>query len=324
MIRSKMKKWIAAGMAAVLVTAIAPWNLLNAKADEGGRLDPFTGEPIGTIITANGTYTDQNRKMLSSTMYYDYNYGSFVYPVSNGLSEITANIADGMIVNSPVQINVPRDIAVTLYRNGNEEEFTGEVLRSTGEYTLRYTDGNKQTTVLSFTIVGSATGLISGYTMPSGFRIKKVYHDQEEGIYSRSYVSLEEEGLYTIEYECEKTGINYSLMVRIDNTPPEVTLDGVKEDGKARGPVTINGLSNTDKIYITKDGENYKYTSNKLTSSGRYVVRIADEAENTVEYAFTIMIYIDTSGTIFLIVVFAVVAAVVAFVLLKRKNLRVR
>ena len=324
MISRTMKKWIAVGMAGILLTFIAPWNLLNAKAD-GGRLDPFTGEPIGTIITPYGEVTDQNRKMLSSTMYYDYSYGKFVYPVgSNGANEITSNVADGMVVNSAVEINVPTDVSVVLYRNGNEEEFTGAALRTTGEYTLRYHDGGGLKTAFSFTIIGSATGMISGYTMPSGFRIKKVYHDQEEGDFSASYVSLQEEGLYTIEYECEKTGISYSLMVRIDHTPPEITMAGVKADGKARGPVTITGLTATDKIYITKDGENFKYTSSKLTQSGRYHIVVADDADNSVEFDFTILIYIDTSGIIFLVIVVAVIATVVTFIVMKRKNLRVR
>ena len=325
MISKSMKKWIAVGMAGVLLTLIAPWNLLNAKAD-GGRLDPFTGEPIGTIITPYGEVTDQNRKMLSSTMYYDYSYGRFVYPVdTNGMNEITSNVADGMIVNSAVELYIPADVPYVLYRNGNEEEYSGGALRSSGEYTLRYHDGGGQLkTALSFTIVGSATGLISGYTMPSGFRIRKVYHDQEEGNYTSGYVSLQEEGLYTVEYECEKTGIAYSLMVRIDHTPPEITLEGLKDDGKARGPVTITGLAPTDRVYITKDGEDYKYTSPKLTQSGRYHVVIADDAENTVDYDFTIMIYIDNNGIVFFVIVVAVVATLVTYIIMKRKNLRVR
>ena len=315
-------KCIVAFSSAVLFF-LCPFGALTALADESGRVDSFTGEPIDYYEDTGITYEDQSRRAITNNCFYDYSIGCFVYPVGTGLSEVTASVADGMIVNSPVTITVPAGMSYALLRYGTETEFDGTV-RSTGEYTFQVNTGDRVTNLFTFTIVGSSTGIISSYRMPEGFRIKSVTKDGADADWSGTYISMEEEGQYYIEYMCEKTELNYYLSVFIDHTPPQIVLEGLKEDGKARGPVTITGLQEGDRVAITKDGENFKTISNKLTQAGRYELTVVDNAENSITYQFIIMIYLDTNGIVFFLVIAAVIGAVVAYILIKRKNLRVR
>ena len=324
MIRKTVTKFIALLMCGAILALVAPWSGLIAKADnEEVRLDPFTGLPVDENPLS---YDDanQSRKQISGNMYYDYNYGCFVYLVGNGLYEITSNVADGMIVNEAVVISAPAEILLIVYQDGNEIPFDGSEIRSTGEYTVMASvDGNVKT-VMSFTIVGAATGKIVGFTIPDGFYIKSATCEGQNVPMTSSYISMSEEGQYSIQYACEKTDLNYFLNVRIDHTPPQVTLEGVKEDGKARGPVTITGLEESDRIAVYKDGEMLKAVSNKLTQSGRYEVTVTDNAENSATYNFTIMIYLDINGVVFFLVIALVIGAVVAYILIQRKHLKVR
>jgi hypothetical protein len=324
MIRKTVTKLIAIVLSGAMITLIAPWNALSVRADEDEvRLDPFTGLPVDQSADIAYDDANQSRKEITDGIYYDYMYGSFVYPIGNGTKEVTSNVADGMVVSEPVIINVPSELLATLYVDGNETTFDGTV-KSAGEYTLMVAVDGHQKTVMSFTIVSSATGRIEGYNIPNGFHVKSATCDGQEVQWTNRYVPMSLEGLYSIEYACDRTDINYFLNVRIDHTPPQVTMEGVREDGKARGPVTITGLTESDRVAIIKDGEEFKTISNKLTQSGKYRVIVTDNADNRVTYDFTIMIYLDVNGIVFFIIIAAVIGAVVAYIMIQRKNLKVR
>ena len=324
MIRKTVTKFIAIVLCGAILTLVAPWNALSVRADDEVRLDPFTGLPVDESGTIAYDDANQSRKEVANGIYYDYTYGSYVYPIGTGLIEITSNVADGMIVNEPVIINVPTELMTVLYQDGNEVAFEGNTVKSPGEYTLMASVDGTQKTVMSFTIISSATGRIEGYNMPSGFHVKSATCDGQDIQWTTRYVPMSLEGVYSIEYACDRTDINYFLNVRVDHTPPQVVLEGVKEDGKARGPVTITGLTESDRVAITKDGEEFKTISNKLTQSGKYRVIVTDNADNRVTYDFTIMIYLDVNGIAFFIIIAAVIGAVVAYILIQRKNLKVR
>ena len=64
--------------------------------------------------------------------------------------------------------------------------------------------------------------------------------------------------------------------------------------------------------------------NNRLTQSGKCVITATDDADNTITYQFTLMIYLDSNGWIFVLVIVLVIAAIVTYLVLQRKKLRVR
>ncbi|MCR5476322.1 MAG: hypothetical protein K6E92_01695 [Lachnospiraceae bacterium] len=331
----KASGWIrglVATAALVIATATVLTDSICAKALElddltsyTGEIDPFTGEPVEVVTDYGTTTMESNRSSVADGVYYDRDTRMYVYPVGTGLSEISASVMDGMVVTGSVQINVPEGVVMELYRNGTQVEFQGNnLVRDTGEYRVVVGTESSTDTLFSFTLVGDKTGLITGYTMPAGFRITDATMNGDYVAWSRNYISLVDEGYYTITYECDRTEVVYNLNITIDHTAPVLTFDGVQEDGKARGAVTIGGVQEGDRITIYRDGVKSAVNSAKLTQSGRYEVIAVDDADNMSTYQFTIMIYVDSHGVLFFIFLLAVIAAVVAYLILKRKKLRIR
>ena len=288
-----------------------------------GRVDTFTGEKISEEQSEGQTSQISQNVWITDNMFYDPEKKAYGYYVGEEI--VYANVADGMIVRDKVTVTVPDGVAVAFYRNGEEIEYPTGGISDRGNYTVRMTTGEQARSLFSFTIVGSSTGQILNYSMPDGLRITNVTRDGETVNWSRKFVDMSQEGYYVVEYECPQTQISYTLNVTIDTTPPQLVLEGVDENGKARGPVTIAGKGEYDTVSITKDGEEYKMIlSHTLTQSGRYVVTAVDEAGNISTYPFTIMIYLDRNGWIFLLLFLAVILGAVAYVYYHRTHLKIR
>jgi len=294
-----------------------------ADFDYYGQLDSFTGERVADAEGTSEMQTASNNVWLSETMYYDLEKRLYGYPA--GTATVYATVADGMLVRDRVTISLPDGLPVTVYKDGTELAFTGGELSERGSYTVHAADGGQVGRLFEFTILSHDTNQIAGYNMPDGFRITGATRNGDEINWSMGFVDMSEEGDYSVDYECSRTQIKYNLNVTVDTTPPEITLVGVDEDGKARGPVTITDKGEYDTLAITKDGEPYTllmtYT---FTQSGRYVVTVIDEAGNISNYPFTIMIYLDRNGWIFVLLFVAVIFGAVVYVHYHRTHLRIR
>ena len=319
-----VKRVLLCSLTAAVIFAFCPFSELKAFADENyGQLDPFTGEPYST--GGDGEKTAPVRKEVTNGVDYDYETGMYIFSVDGGDVEISCSVMDGMVTRDAVVIDYPNYSVVTIYKDGEVVDYyPGDELTETGEYSVMANQDNSNNTLFSFTIVNKVTGAISSYKMPNGFRVKDVMVDGEEGEWSRFIVPLEKEGYYQISYVCERTEVQYYLELTIDHTPPQIEFAGIDDDGKARGPVTFSGYEEGDTVVVMKDGERIKLAIPKLTSSGKYQIYVYDEAGNMTSKSFTLLIYVDTHGIIFFIVLASVIAAVVTFLILQRKSLKVR
>ena len=314
----------------VMLTALfilSPFYAIVAYADDldtySGELDPFTGEPLYNTSGIGEVSTLSNRKLINEKMYFDFSRGEFAYPLDNGLAEVYSNAADGMILTEPVRVSIPDGYSILVYCDGVLQDTSMEY-RSKGGYSVIAIVNNDQVEVFTFRIVGSKTGAVSMYKMPSYFRVDSVYLNGEEQAHTRTEVEMEKEGYYEITYRCERTDIRYSLNVTVDHTPPQVVFEGIDDDGKARGPVSWTGLDESDVLRVFRDGGEFLHEGNRLTQSGRYEVIVTDEAGNTVDRQFTILIYLDKNGFIFVGIIALVIGGLVGYLIWHRKNMKVR
>jgi hypothetical protein len=240
---------------------------------------------------------------------------------------------DGMIVNEAVYLTPAQDLEVRLYCNGKLlENVDPDVIESPGQYVLEARVlGDQYVRVMSFTIVGATTCLISSYPMPAGFVITNVDMTVEnengewvaaQADWDRSKVSMSEDGSYRVQYECPRNGMNYTLQTVIDHVPPTLALENVV-NGLAKGPVDISDLEEGCKIGITLNGGKMNYRE-ELTLSGDYEIILQDEAGNLTNYAFTILVYFDTSSWIFFGLVILAIAGTGVYLYMERKRIRVR
>jgi len=304
--------------------------VLRAQAAESngdevfGRLDTFTGERISESGTGEAGENAISEKIwLSDNMFYDPTNKAYGYYAGDEI--VYANVADGQVVKGKVSVKIPETVTAKLYWQGRAMNFPGGNVSQLGSYTVEVSDNTTTTQLFSFTIVGNKTNQLLNYSMPEGFRITKATLDGTEIDYTRKFVDMSKEGHYIISYECPKASVPYTLDVTVDTTPPTVVLEGVDEDGKARGPVAITQVVSEDTLVITRNGEEYKnYLASVLTQNGRYVVTVTDPAGNSTEYRFTILIYLDRNAWIFGGLFLLVVAVVAGLFVYFKKNLRVR
>ena len=315
----KTKKILASAlMTALLLSAGA----VPAYASSGysGPLDPETGEPAQSD---SGVDAYSDRVTVSEGVYYDRTRQGFLYTVSDGL-QLLCTVADGMITQKEVSIEPDEGVEITVYQDGTaltEPDLTH--IYEEGEYIVEATVNGQRYQVVAFSIVGDVTCSLSGYTMPSGFSITDATLDDQETYYERGYVSMTQEGHYVVDYRCVRSGVSYELDITVDTTPPTLTISGLDENNRARGPVTLSDIEDGASIGVALDGKQISYSS-ELTESGEYEVVLMDKAGNVSRYAFTILVYFDLNSLLFLGIVGAAAVAVIAYIVISRKRLEVR
>ncbi|SDB50648.1 hypothetical protein SAMN02910298_02573 [Pseudobutyrivibrio sp. YE44] len=294
----------------------------EVNMDYEGTVNPYNGAPVQQESQASNVPAVK----LPDGSTYDRTAHTFSYTVAGYEGIITSTVANGMVVTDPVAVTIPSDMDAKLYRNGEvvSKPDYGNI-KDIGSYSIVVTGVDTKKQALSFDIVGKKTGMLTSYILPEGFVIQSIsIDDVKQGLnYSRT-IDFSKEGRYDVSYRCSASEINYSLKVEIDHTPPEVEFKGVK-NGKADGPVTIEGLQAGDTVNIRFNDEDVTAPANgKLRSVGKYEVTVSDDAGNTVTKGFTIRMYLNMQGGIFVALALSVVVAAGVYMYVSRKRLRVR
>ncbi len=287
--------------------------------DYSGPIDIFTGQ----APESSGVDTSNVPVTMEDGSTYDRKTGRFVYSIGDG--SVSVSVADGMIVTEEVQLSGTEHVEAVVYRDGEELSGIPESVSKAGTYVVmdNTTEGGVQ--CMSFRIVKSITSNLASYVMPPGFFVKSVYRGNDEVMSDYGTVDLTEEGHYDISYHCTANSLDYSLSVTIDNTPPQVTFEGVDEKDVARGPVTVKGLAEGDAMTITLDGEETKPNLyNQLTRSGDYTVIVTDPAGNIQEKEFHIMVYLNMQAWMFIGVILILIVSLMIVLTVTRQRLKVR
>lgn len=304
----------------LLLTAL-PVSAAAAEVDMNytGILDSYTGLPAGQ----NAVPEDAERVWLNNNTFYDFTTNRFIYELSSG-TELSSTVADGMITNGPVSLELSGGSSGRLYRNGtalDTSDYTD--LTEPGKYVVSI-NSNTGVTVepLCFTIVGSETCMPEEYVLPEGFSFTEVLRDDALIEYSAGQVRLAEEGSYRMSYVCRSTGLLYGLKTKVDRTPPVLELAEVV-DGEARGPVTLYDLEPNTSLRIERDGRELNFTQ-ELNESGNYHIWLRDAAGNSTEYQFRIRIYLNVNAIVFVVLILALILLMIIYLVYSRKKLRIR
>ena len=292
---------------------------VGAEFGYSGELDPESGQPEGS--SDGDAYS--SRVTVAGDVYYDRERQAYLYTVAES-TQLLCSVADGMIVQQEVWVEPDAGVEVTVYRNGTALEQPDLThLHEAGGYVVELNVNGQKYPAVAFTIVGSITCELTGYTMPDGFVITGATLDGLETNYERGYVSMAQEGHYVVNYGCTRNGRSYQLDVTVDTTPPVLELPELNGKNQARGPVSLKDIEEGASVSITLDGRAISYTS-KLTESGEYQVVLTDRAGNVSRYTFTILIYFNLSSWLFVAAVLLIAAAVGAYIFISRKKLVVR
>lgn len=293
----------------------------EVNMDYEGSVDIYSGAPVLAEDVSQAQTVS-----LSNGSSYDRSSHTFCYPVSGYDTPISSTVADGMITTDPVAITIPENLGVELYLNGKVmEQADFAALSTPGSYALLISSAESQRQVLTFDIVSKKTGKLTSYSLPDGFLLQEVRIDGvAQSINYSGSVDFTKEGDYEVNYRCTASGISYTLRVTIDHTNPEVTFEGI-ENGIARGPVTMTGLADGDRVTVTFNGDDVHAPANGIFRSvGKYVVVVTDDAGNAITEEFTIRMYLNMQGGIFIALAIAVFVGAGVYMYVSRKRLRVR
>lgn len=284
-----------------------------------GQLNSFTGMP-----TYRSGADENTQVYLSESISYDRDTGMFLYSAPGVAQCVSATVMDGMITTRQVSIEAPAGLTVELYRDGELDDQVLSQIEEPGSYALNVmSPTNGASTVLHFTIISDCSGKVELYRMPTDFLVTKLTLNGEETEFNSTMVDFSQEGDYEVVYLCYPTGVSYSLDVTVDHTPPEMTISGVKEDGTARGPVSISLSEDVVAASIYFEGTQQKF-SEQVTQTGHYEVLAMDEAGNSATAEFTIMLYLNTTSIVFLALVLFLTAILAVYLIRYRKKMRVR
>lgn len=313
-----MKKGIKVLLTALLVVILALTPLMASalKVDEEQELDIETGEPIKDK-------KEKNKNVTTIANGITYNKSKKLYYYTVGDNEVGMNYPDGVITTKSIRVVIPSGMGAQLFINGAEvlnPDF--ESITEPGSYVVMFRDRDE--TTLRFTIVNSVTGAINEYRMPTGFTITSVKRDKEELKTDGYRQSLTEEGKYEIEYKCKETNVTYTLNVQIDHTAPTLALKAVNEEGFANGPVSFEDQEKDTTLTVLLNGEKIKPINKELTKSGTYDLTLSDQAGNVTTYHFIIKVYFNFNSIALILIIVALIAALIVYIVRSRKSLRVR
>jgi len=285
-----------------------------------GPIDLVTGQPI----TGESEESSGQLVQIGNGVSYDRYSRRYIYPVGN--SRILCSVADGMIVTDGVVLSKDGEMNISVFKDGESMSEIPSEITEVGDYVVVTGSGSTQNQLLTFQIVNSVTGRLKQYILPTGFVLQNVRRDGESPSHGSGSVKFDQEGDYVVDYICNANSAEYTLKVRIDHTPPQISFAGLDEDNEARGPVTITGLKEGDSISIIFDGEESVKLDddNQVSETGRYHVVVTDVAGNSIEKDFEILLYLNFNATMFIVAFLLVIIGICTALLISRKKLRVR
>ena len=290
--------------------------------DYVGEIDIFTGLPVNSSQVTDEVNSDF--VVMQDGSIYDVKNDMYRYSIDEDVV-FAASVCDGMVVTDTVALALTGEANVRIYKDGNQLDGIPSKVSDPGAYAVISWSDSTEDQLMTFKIVGKTTSRIGSYIMPEDFVVSSVTLDGAEQSNRYGSVDMSQEGYYEIHYRCTANKQEYDLAVTIDNTPPDIIVEGLDENNKAWGPVTIKGLDDVQTLSIKLGNDDKKLNSkHQLTESGNYTIIATDFAGNTTQRNFTIMIYLNVNGTIFLAIMIAIILGVFIALYITRKRLRVR
>jgi len=280
------------------------------EGDETGETKEEKGFDIQVYFTSGVTY-NQDRELFTET------FGN------SGKGTVTSNVVNGMYTNKPVELSLSSDLTGILYRNGVETDQNFQDITLDGNYVLRLSDVNgNDLGSFCFRITEKYTNT-SAYKIPQGFSVFEVIRDGQVVETSSDRVSMDEEGEYLITIRNSEYNLLYSYNAIVDHTAPTLALADLNENNTAKSSVDISDLEPGVTMVITREGE---LISNRqvLTVPGLYQIKLTDPAGNITMYQFIIYMYLTVSGTLALVILGSLYLGLMIYLIISRKNIRVR
>lgn len=241
-------------------------------------------------------------------------------------SEFVTNVLDGETVSYIPKLIIPEKALCTATRNGNIFSMPSSgLITEDGSYKIEIScvddDGKTERRYFSFTLFTKPTNRLGIYQPPYGYELSAVTLNGEEmPISDKSYIVLDGEGEYYIEYKNGTTTKSVSLTR--DTVPPVIYLNGTTNVVFTE---SVFVSSDTDCTFrVTKNGQTLGEIT-ELSGAGIYRVTATDTAGNIASVRVEIKALSAINPIDIIIIVAALAAAAAAyFIVQKNRKITVR
>ena len=235
--------------------------------------------------------------------------------------DLTMNVSDGGITNDSVTIDSDEKVSIAMTKDGEVYPYElGDEIKEEGKYHATVTDAYGNVKEVDFQIVDGKARTSIDFDLGEGNALTKVTKDGTEIPCGSNHFGFTEDGTYEIFYT--QDGKEYSFVLTLDTTAPEVSLNGVADGGKVDGTVSISDMNEEGEIHVYKDGEEIPYEfGQELSDYGFYKVVVKDTLGNTRTYTFTLAFQMNGWAIALIAIGVASLIGATAFFVLKRKRL---
>lgn len=293
----------------------------SSSGESGSPNDP--ANPDDNPPDETGTLLPKTDKAVGLSQYV---VEKEIRAVTDKGTEFFCNIPAGMTTSNPVIFRLPAEAEYKMLINGEEaENFEfNKSITERGDYKLLIIEGDSENPAeFSFTIIGKNINKITQYSVPNGCRIDKATFNKFEIRINGNSVDLGSEGAYSFDVYCGDYFLAESFT--LDNTPPEFIVNGIDEEGKAKGVTVFIELvsDDIDDYAVYRNTKPYKKTL-ELTEAGEYGIIVYDKAGNSSTMEFEIIYQMDTMAIVAVILAGALVVAGIVFFIITRKKFSIR
>ena len=225
----------------------------------------------------------------------------------------------------------------------NGEEYdgsTGTTYSENGKWEFIVEDDVGNRSYFCFFILSHATSYFD-YETPYLYRITDLTYDKGDGVAvsyldsvqqyeNTSRMIFNESGIYEVTALSSVTASVISFVVTIDKVPPKVQLVGVENGGRTTENVTLSGCEAGDVVQVYKDDTLIRTITvasaqtqiPEIKDKGNYRVVVTNAAGNYVEMTFERRYTANAATTVFVAVLFTLIAIGLLIGLVYRTRMR--
>lgn len=290
-------------------------------------LSSLNGDGIGVMVPE--TFLDAN----GLAQVYDETSGVYVQTLLNEVS-FQSNVPNGMITNGGVVLNTMDDLQFQVFRDGEEISYTaGEQLFTAGSYTVFVTQettlflscyAGRQEPVFHFRIVDPNTAVydLDWINAPVGGEILSVFDANGTSVsHTSGQVQLTTDGSYLLTFAIP-SGETVTELKR-DTVSPRFYMTNEK------GKTSITYVNSAD-VAVCELYEGSELVSStsapvyEVTDPGKYTLIVYDAAGNSSMGNFEVEFRLNLGAVAAILIVVAIAAAGVYFVLTINKRMKIR
>lgn len=267
----------------------------------------------GVVLSDEGTYAITAKDLVG-------NEATVKFTIDKSVDVTPSRaLVTGQIITGGVSFTFGETVTATLERDGAQVVYLRGNISDVGNYALTVTDKLGNVAVYEWQTLAERERSYS-FAFPEFYSVSVLKDaDVVSSAVVGNTISLTENGVYTLYFEGADNSESFYLSLIVDKVKPTVKIT------QERNRVLVSEPSKENLTYeLYRDGKsvNFKF-GDEISDVGTYKLIVSDSLGNSAEYLFDLH-YINAAGIAVIVIVCAVVALGIIFIIVARLRQRIR